>query len=203
MIHPDTQVQYLDIKVGEPRYRSIKELFQEYAYFATKDLEYKDGSSISSIDFRDLNVKITDLYGWTDLIQVSKIRIGNNGMDYKWFDLLTANKQIMVTKDELVPCYQVEDVHTGFHGEVKIRYVLKNPRMIRATDSLRIHNGEKPDGIPSEFNTVEVIELIPSKSINPEFGYFIKTRSKFYNGNDIHLYGSDEIDMDEITKWYK
>ena len=70
MIHPNTQIQYIDIKLGEPKYNTVNDLYREYAH---KAIMLTDNCSI--IDFSsNSNVKITDLFGWTDIIQIKRIK---------------------------------------------------------------------------------------------------------------------------------
>jgi len=196
MLYPDTQIQYIDIKDGEPRYKTINEFYQEYSHKSKIKISDNVGTT-SEIDFTDMNVKITDLFGWTQVLMVRKI-IQKAGI--RWADIVTANKQILISTGTLVPYYQKEETNIGFHGEVKHAYVLKNPSKANDNDCMRIHNGETFDGNPIEFARQEIINTFEG---NDNYGYEIITKSRFFNANDIHMFGSDHILTDEAVKWYK
>ena len=189
MIYPDTQVQYLDLNDGGIRYKSVEKFYQEYVHMQSLILEFP-GKTISTISFKNKgNIRITDLFGWTYVLEIRKI-IFNDPSSIDWIDILVANKQLMVSDKELLPIYNINDSSIGFHGEVKYKYNLMNPLNI-TNGYLRIHNGEDEEGSPSEFAIPQIIDTKNSKSINVNCGYQIITQSGFYNGNDIHLYGKD------------
>lgn len=193
MIHPNTQIQYLDIKVGEPRYNTVNDLYREYSHKAnmlTDDCSVINFSSNS-------NVKITDLFGWTDIIQIKRIKSDN----ITWNNINVANKQILLSNDELIPFYDINKTTIGFHGEVKYEYILKHLiKSDRSKDFLRIRNGENELGENIEFSPINIYSMSNDKT---NYGYQLITRSRFFNGNDIHLFGCDAVLLNEYKKWYK
>lgn len=201
MIHPDTQIQYLDIKDGEPRYKSINEFYQEYAH---KSILKMDTNNIQEfmIDFSlNPHVKITDLFGWTDVLEIRKL-VYRHPLRINWVDVLVANKQLITCNRELLPVYGIDKNRIGFHGEVKYQYTLTTPTKI-SDGYLRVHNGEDGDGNSLEFAVPQIIDPGNSGAIDASYGYEIITKSRFYNGNDIHLFGYDYINFEEVLNWYK
>jgi hypothetical protein len=207
MIHPDTRVQYLDIKDGEPRYKTIEKLYQEYTH-KSKIIIKDNECEISEINFaNDPHVKITDLFGWTDIIKIRKTII--NADYYIWNDIrlcnnnVILNKHVIVDYDELIPCYDINQHRVGFHGEVKYKYTLKSPTKMTKGDYLRIRNCEDENEEQIEFASCHDLVAIGDHQSGGTTGFSIVTKSRFFNGNDIHLFASDEITIDEISKWYK
>lgn len=196
MLHPQTQIQYIDIKDGEPRYKSINAFYQEYSHKSKLVISAPE-EKLFEIDFTDMNVMITDLFGWTQVLKVKKIVIQ---VPITWVDICAANKQILLSGSTLVPYYKLDETSRGFHGEVKHAYVLKNPSKADENDYLRIHNGETPTGEPTEFVRQEIIHTFESNTVT---GYEIITKSRFFNANDIHLFGSSHVLIEEACKWYK
>lgn len=191
MVHPLTQVQYIDIKNGQPRYKNINELYQEYSYKVTNI-----SNNISEIDFTNENVKITELFGWTQLLNIRKIIYDN---PINWVEIKAANKFIDVSYDELIPIYKIDDSIIGFHGEVKYKYNLKHYHEIINDDYIRIYRGKDNNNQFIEFTLPE----INNTSSNISYGYEIITKSRFFNGNDIHLYSSDIFITENNSKSYK
>jgi len=67
MIHPNTHIQYLDYLTGEPGYTTVNDLYQKYYH---KSITVKN---VTSIYFDEGHIKITDLFGWTDVISITKV----------------------------------------------------------------------------------------------------------------------------------
>ena len=201
MIHPNTQIQYLDIKIGEPRYKTINDLYQEYSHNAEEILSHKH-LKITEINFGENdNVKITDLFGWTNVLSLRKVQ--SVGYHIRWNILAAANKKVLLTESELVPFYDINKHTIGFHGEIKYEYILKQLSKSLDTDYIRLHNGEDTDESVIEFAPRQIIQTDKSEVNRINYGYELVTRSGFFNGNDIHLFSSDNISIDEVSKWYK
>ena len=201
MIHPNTAIQYLDIKVGEPRYKTINDLYKEYSHKPELLITGKDYRS-TDINFIGDNINITELFGWTKLLGIRRIEYTDPKSPVKWYKIKAGNKEVIVSQDELIPFYDISNHTLGFHGEVKYEYVLKQILKSTNQDHIRLHNGEDDKGNIIEFDTRKIIS-VPLIENNFNYGYEINTRSKFFNGNDIHLYGSNELDIKELKKWYK
>lgn len=195
MIHSSTRVQCLDINTGEPLYGTIEQIFQKYSHLIEEVSMNGYCNNILKINFDNRNFKITDLFGWTDVITIYRI------MDYyQWSNINLDNNDIIVSSNELIPIYNKDKNKIGFHGEVKYNYILTNPAKIK-NGYIRVNNGEDDQGNPIEF-------LIPKKINNSDEyiksnGYMIITKSRFYNGNNIHLFGSNQVTMEEMSNWYK
>lgn len=199
MIHPSTQIQYLDIKVGEPRYKTINDLYQEYCHKAIDVISNKE-YKVGEIDFSETaDVKITELFGWTDIIMLRKCQYLSS--DINWINIIAANKNVLVSDKSLIPFYEVDNTTRGFHGEVKHKYILKNPTKSVKGDYLRLHGGEDEKGNSIEFTNKILIN--PHHGYNVSYGYEIITKSRFVNGNDIHLLACDSISIEEASSWYK
>ncbi len=195
MIYPTTKIQWLDFKEQLPFEESIQEMFQKYShmFYRMKDNDY----NLDTILF-DQFIKVKDLTGWTDLISIKRIE---KTKGVKWFNLraMGSYENIIVSEDELIPIYIINDHMVGFHGEVKYSYILMNPEKIPLDDNhkLRMHELTHLD--------LDFIPLSIShySCTNINYGYELITKSRFFNGNNIHLYGSDEISFDDVEKWYK
>ena len=191
MIHPDTQVQYIDMRDGEPRYKSINEFYQEYCHKAILKMDTNNVQE-SIIDFSlNPHVKITDLFGWTDVLEIKRFTI-RYPLTINWINILVKDKKLITCNRELLPVYDINDNKIGFHGEVKYKYTLTSPVKL-SSGYLRTNNCEDENGNQVEFIIPEIVDLGNYNidySIN---GYEIITRSGFYNGNNIHLFGSDYI----------
>ena len=200
MIHPDTQVHCLDLFIENSIRGSINDIFQKYYHKAV----IKDNGKIkvAEIDFtQDPLIKITDLFGWTDVIKIQKVPF--NYESDRWIDVLVANKQLMVTDNTLIPFYRINDSKRGFHGEVKYSYTLRYPLKSKPGDYLRLRNGINPDGSETEFAIPELISFNKSDYDHMAYGFRIITKSRFYNANDIHLFGGEYINEEELDKRFK
>lgn len=193
MIHPNTQIQYIDIKLGEPKYNTVNDLYREYAHKANM---LTDNCSI--IDFgSNYNVKVIDLFGWTDIIQIKRIKSDA----IVWNNINVANKQILLSDDELIPFYDIDETTRGFHGEVKYKYILKHLiKSDKSKDFIRIRKGEDEFNNDIEFSPIRIHSVSNDKT---NYGYQLITKSRFFNGNDIHLFGEDTVLLNEFSKWYK
>lgn len=184
MIHPSTQIQYLDIKTGEAKYKSVEEFYQEYCHKATVAWKSKV-FDISLIDFsKDDLLKITDSFGWTDILSIAKIPFMHE-ID-SWYKIDGGDKSILVSSCEYVPTYNIRCPKIGFHGEVKYNYTLKTPNEIKADDYLRLYRGKDNNG-----SIIEFADSITSKPIDDkyDYGFSIMTKSRFFNANRIHMFG--------------
>ncbi len=193
MIHPETNVYWLNCENQRCTYGSISGLYKNFAH-----LEETAGQC-GSINFARFTrpVLLKDWNGWTQLLRVTR----DTTIEPKdWVDVVChyfPGKRIVVGKYELIPAYDQNKTETGFHGETKYYYELKHPMKIdKRKDSLRI--GDRPP-FGETFQAVD-IGYSADKS-NPSYGFEIITRSGFYNANGFHLYGKDTISVSEIQSW--
>lgn len=181
MIHPETSIQYIDIKTGEPKYKSINDLYQEYAH---KAITSDNGSrEISDISFENENILITDLFGWTKLISLTRIKYLDSIPT--WRKISSYDKHVIVSDDELIPFYDINDTIIGFHGEVKYKYDLKS------INEIDLHEYIRNKGIIDEFGNRKEFSIPDAEFINDldiRYGYEIITKSEFVNANKFHLW---------------
>lgn len=139
--------------------------------------------SMGSIIFTQVeNIKITDLYGWTDLVELSKKPI--QGESY-WMEIKAGENTIIVDSFTLIPVYLTDNPTVGYHGEVKYDYVLKHPEKILPTDKIRIKRGMTD----MEF----VTPVIKRSNYDGKFGYEIMTKSRFANMENVYMFASDML----------
>ena len=197
MIHPNTKIQYIDLRDGEPRYKTIDDLYKEYAHRSVDCYQ-----EYSYITFDNRGIKITELAGWTDLLEIRKIAL--NQLDIRWINLKFNNTEIKVSHTELIPAYESDKTIIGFHGEVKYLCTPKSPLHLSDNESVRTHKYfEYTDEHAVEFIRPTGINII----INPDitYGYQLITKSGFFNGNKIHLFACeyDDKNKDENNILYK
>lgn len=188
MINPEMKVQWMNVKEEQVKTTSILNLFKEYSHRTTKT---KDGHE--EIRFSPGELKITDWRGWTDIEYLRRVK----DADVLWVALFTDNQEIIVSSGELIPVYKSSIPKRGFHGASIFEYQLKIPRDIDiSTDFIRIRRGINQE----EF--VRIHEPIYDCTSAPSlFGYEIGTKSKFFNCNNVHIFGSDTVpDKMEISR---
>lgn len=178
MISKDAIVQWLDIDRQTSKKGTVAELFQSYSDKATVVPDF--GSEIS---LEKSNIKIQDWTGWSNILKIKRINVFPENIE--WYKLNVNEKEIIVDNRSLVPIYDGDDhfIH-GFHGEIKYSYTLTNPAMI-SSGYVRIRS----DIESGQFFT-GLIKLFHESC---EVGFEIYTKSKFYNANSFHLYGSEDI----------
>lgn len=196
MIHPDTMIQWMDVDAGEVITGPVKDLFQKYSLKA----EYKTlnvhgtESTLASIAFNsddNPRVKITDGYGWTDILCLYK----KPKYSY-WRNIILGRYELMVTRFTFVPTFVQSDIDnpkTGFHGEIKYPYTIKSTEQIREYDFIRIFD----TGLDNEGFIQPIIDNFFDTGIECE--YDITTKSRFFNANKIHMFG--DLIMTEEEKW--
>ena len=188
MISPEMKVQWMNVKEEQVKTTSILDLFKEHSHRSTK---MNDGHE--EIRFNPGELKVTDWRGWTDIEYIRRIE----DMNVLWVALCTDSHDIIVSSEELIPVYKLSIPRRGFHGASIFEYQLKIPRDIdKTTDFIRIRRGFNQE----EF--VHIYEPIYDCTSAPSlFGYEIGTRSKFFNCNNIHIFGSDSIpDKMEVSR---
>lgn len=191
MIHSKTKVQWADVNRSDVQSGPISLLFQSFTFKASRS------GFTEIIQFTDDdNVKITDWTGWTNILCIKKIATSISipeqprdhhtiyVQDTLWHKLISGNKEIIISKNATIPIYKPTEAISGFHGEIKYPYVIKYPFDIKSGELIRILDID--DNTPAGFGEV---------NINPcsgcQFGYEIYTKSKFFNANDFHLFGSE------------
>lgn len=192
MIHPDTPIRWLDTHDENVRKNTVAEIFAKFAEHATAL-----SGDTSEITFGDTStIKVQDWYGWTDLLAIT--RYSNVPLEaWRKIALMYDEERfIRVTQTELIPVYEHERATRGFHGELKYPYILKNPGKLEVNDRLRVRDVTYPTR--QEFSTVYYKE-IPNG--DKDYAYGIVTKSRFYNANGFHLYGSCVIDNDAAIEW--
>ena len=178
MIHPKTNIQILDVvKSGDGSSTiPIEKLFRYY-YHNSKI----DEGGIRYIDFIT-PINVTEQFNWTRIVKLIKIA-GN----CKWKRVNIENTHIYLNDFSLVPVYDIDEAYTGFHGEVKYPYKVKNISDLVSGDNIRLRRGKNSKGEEIEFGTSISIE---DDEITTEYAYGLETMSGFFTGNNIHLIAS-------------
>ena len=200
MIYPTTNIQWLDMNQQLAFDDTIQKLFQDHAHNSTH-FRYNTTNEdfiINSIVF-DESIKIRELVGWSTVTSINKINRRNAKVNWYRISRYGNFKELLVSDDELIPLYKYSNKHTGFHGETKYGYILTSPEKMSCDidNRMRIYpiNEDHIEFVPY------IIDQYKRTDIN--YGYQIITKSKFYNGNDFHLYGSNSVSLEDATNWYK
>lgn len=193
MIHEKNEIHWMDIKSENVQNSDISVIFKEYSHMI-EQVPCSPDMTIFQINFIDLddkqikNIKISDLYGWTNIISIRKIVLTN---PFKWYKITAGNREIIVSENTLIPVYYEQSKRRGFHGAVLYNYILKHPSKINPNDRIRIHRGRGSN----EFTVAEIEEY----ESNENFGYEIITKARFGNVNHISVHMFDSITADEAT----
>lgn len=180
MLHPLTNIRWIDTNNERSTSNSVKVLFQVYAH---KARELKEG--YHRIEFNDDSMKITDWYGWSTIKAINRIRPERQ---IDWFGVISANQGIVISRETIIPIYDETKPMRGFHGEIKYPYILKDVNSINPCDKVRIKNGMIGDEMIEFSNTI----IKYCGDVIFDYGYEIETQSGFFNANNIHMYGSNE-----------
>jgi len=182
MIHPVNDLQWMDVKSEKVTTGSAMTLFQEYAH---KVMRVRDG--VKELLFRPGELKITDWKGWTDVEYIRRV----DALMMPWVTISAADRKIIVSPDEEIPVYEKPTPRRGFHGASVFAYKLKTPAELDPrTDFVRVRRGFDRSGHRVEFGHPMIIKT-DTGTIG--FGYEIGTRSKFFNCNNFHIFGSDDV----------
>ncbi|MCM1220108.1 MAG: hypothetical protein NC548_37020 [Lachnospiraceae bacterium] len=182
MIHPINELQWMDVKAGKVTKGSAMNLFQEYAH---RVMRVRNG--VKELLFSPGELKITDWRGWTDVEYIRKVE----ALMMPWVTISAGDKTIIVSSGEEIPVYEETTPRKGFHGASVFAYKLKTAREFDPrTDFVRVRRGLDRNGDPIEFDHPMIIKT-DTGTIG--FGYEIGTRSKFFNCNNFHIFGSDDV----------
>lgn len=180
MIHPLTEIMVLDIESGDPITNiTIKDL---YAKMYGKVNQVDENVSVIYPE----NLMIQDWTGWSHIQTIRRITNPN----VTWYAVTSTTDprkqtEVIVSKETLLPMYDPNLSKQGFNGEIKFKYQLKNPEKITSDDTIRVR--DESMRIP-DFQFVEVSQYEDEKT---NWGFEIVTKSSFFNGDGVHLYGAD------------
>ena len=204
MILPDTIVQWIDVKTEKVHIGGVSDLYRAYAHKANHN------NNTSQIMFdRDSNVKITDSWGWTDVICIKKF----DGIDC--VAILNANgHQLRCHHTTLIPFWDIHNPVKGFHGEMKYPFEVATLHKILAELMNEGWDGDRvsfivkirsQDSDPRDFAIIKISDIGDRKNWSETSCYQIITKSGFYNANDIVLWGKEKIPENycEVCKYYK
>ena len=192
MIHPNTLLYYIDIKNPDPKYKTPDQLWQEYCHKARTIFDVSDNpnkyseddpfSKIEQIDFEPSSIKITDTFGFTDLISIKKIGLFK---PIKWLDLFTVDDlHAIISEDEYVPIFY-NKTNIGFHGEVKYQYgLVKTNEIIEKGGFIRQRCFTNSG---SEFSVPHMTNF----NSDVTHAYVLLTKSQFFNACDVLLATTD------------
>lgn len=193
MVGPDTKVKVLGLS-GSLHNTTISDVFDN---FADKGLYY---GNMKLIDFGNINAMIKSHTGWSKLLKIQKVINIPHEQFVKVRILCSDNviREIFVTRDELLPIYNHTKSKTGFHGERKFAYTLCNPDRILSGGTMRLDGEFNDDSEKLDFFTPIAVECDGDA---PTSGFQVVTLSRFFTGNDISLYASDEIPIEAVKEW--
>lgn len=186
MLHPSSIVQWMDVKSQKVFIDPISKMFQMYSHKATRTLD------ISEVLFNSKSeiVKITDMYGWTDVKALRRI----DSIGAEWVGMAAANHQIKLRRDTIIPIYNPKAPFNGFHGETKYPITAKHLYDLEENDIVRIRRGKDENNEELEFSNISFSGIIWNfKEFDFNYAYTIITKSGFFNGNNIHLFGKEFI----------
>lgn len=179
MIHGSAIIQWLDITTQENGISTASKLFQRYSVKAKRISEDEEVITFDKSD----NVKVTDWTGWTELQAIHKIKNADG-----WKIMRVGKQALMVSDDANIPAYSSTMI-VGFHGENKYPYIVKEIKDLNEGVVVRVLN---PDIEIASSNGLYLLE-IDHYGHDGTYGYELITRSKFYNANKFHMYGSYTI----------
>lgn len=185
MIHGSTIVHWLDINDQESGTSSVAKLFQRYS---VKSKRISDDESVITFDKSD-NVKVSDWTGWTEVQAIHKV----TNPDCMWRIIHVGEESLMLSNDTAIPIYSSTRI-IGFHGENKYPYIIKEVKDLNEGHVVRVLN---PSIETFNNDGLYHIDISSNKHYdNRTYGYEIITRSKFFNANKFHMYGSYTIPTD-------
>lgn len=183
MYSPNTVIDYIDLtnsSFGDAKITTttLSKFFDDYSY--------KGAVNPSN---NKLNIRIRDWVGWTELLSLDKYRVNTN-----WYMIYVPDskdeydvpgKQIVVSENELVPVFDKNKVIRGYHGSSQYYYELVHPSFANMRE-MRVY-----DDIHYKFEQVEC-----GNYDNLEFGYIIKTKSRWATLSDFIMVASDRPNID-------
>ena len=212
MLHPKSMIRVLNINTGNCIDCTIDRLVQEYSYLMKKVSENKD-YDLYKISFKDdtnnkliLPLKITELYGWTDILEIviNKYK-GINPSIPKWIEFKINDHQLIIDENSYILLYDKFNSIIGFHGEVKYNYNLCNvnqllqlnsDNLIRSCQYVRRRNLKQIGDSDAEFL---MINQIQQYSVMETTSYDIITKSGFFNINEFHMGSPESVLSSKLT----
>lgn len=215
MISKDTRIITLDIKSEEPSYKTVEDLFinhadKAYGYAGT-DMINLNGIMIQDWTGWTELLKIAKVDNHSNetgcwyRVGISRDVQGDSDLYQITFPY------IKVSHAQQILLYDRKYRQRGFHGEVKYKYHIAQPIFDDLTGQLRVREPSFKSntmwnmyvdelkkfnanidlsGLINEqsdqwnnFSDI-VVEMIPME----DTGYFLITKSGFYNANNIHMY---------------
>lgn len=138
MIHPNMNISIIDIDAEKANICTIDEFYKRYIEHSE---EINTDDCISRINFSWANIKITDWYGWTQLLSVEKVPVDKT----KWMELRVGLKDIPIAESAIilssetpVPSYNPYKSTKYFHGEIKYLFEVKTFESFSKEDYLRV-----------------------------------------------------------------
>lgn len=185
MIHGMAKIQWLDVNDQEFGNSPVAKLFQRYS---VKSKIISDVEEVITFDKSD-NVKVTDWTGWTEVRAIHKIKNSSGS----WRIIRVGDQSLISSEDTTIPVYSSTRI-IGFHGENKYPYIVRQVKEIAEGHVVRVLRqpveSHGKDGLSH-------VELDPNPYHDDlSYGYEIITRSKFFNADNFHMYGSYTIPDD-------
>lgn len=138
MIHPLMNVDIIDINASKHNVCTIDNLYKHYIEHSQ---EINTDACISKINFSGMNIKITDWFGWTQLLLIEKISVDKMQwikLDIQSEDIPSIGASIILSSETPVPSYNPYGPTKHFHGEIKYPFEIKPFGSFDNKDYLRI-----------------------------------------------------------------
>lgn len=187
-------IHILDIDSSESIQDTISHIFWKYGYKVQREPGF-----VNSIDFSEMNIKIKDWTGWTQLLKIRECE----AEPFDWIGLEPTDpniKKFIQLKDCNIALYDKDTSTHGFHGEVKYKYTIRDYQYLKNQDKVTMRILVPYQEQWQMFMDMKVLHI--SRFFAPELvGYEIYTKSGFYNANGFHLCSSDAKAEDEKDLW--
>jgi len=186
MLHPENRIKWIDVDSQKVDKAPIEDLFQKYSY----KMEERDGGYY--IDFRELNVKVQDHTGWTQLLSMRKTAGALEWIEISGVLASGCFTAFMISDSTLIPVYDLSKSSIGFHGELKYPFIVKKLSDIHTDDRVKIKNDGKTSYLPLYL----LDEYVDKEGVDPIHGYQLETKSKMFTISGLQLWGDYTIPED-------
>ena len=158
----------MDVTEGKVYTDEIRHFFRKYIH---KTHSFRHGNMmVEEIDFDGMIVKVTDMFGWTDIVRAQCINIDVDPTNIpKWTEFKCENKTLLVSNEQDMLTYHPEHVTRGFHGEAKYETMINDIEFAPLSFRQRLDDDDS------------------------SFGYVFETRSGTMNISDVHCISKNII----------
>lgn len=184
MIEQGSIIQLADIAIGEVYTDSIKVILGKLSTNSLFTEEYH-GSTIEISDQYLPNLKVADMFGWSEVKAFGKLYHQLIPQIMQISIVTEHGKRLDCFDNTLIPIYIPDSIKKGFHGETKYEYKINQARNIHPGDILRVVHCKDEDDRNIYFD--KVVSVDHRQMISNEV-YYVKTKSRFMTCNDVYIY---------------